>query len=526
MKKTILLAIITFSLNVIAESKHLSSNYFKSKDNKAQILSEITPRNNSVTSLEKPRRTPTFMIQKPDSIRQWSWDINTSGWINDAKTVDMLYDANNNLKNRRDMIWNETVWENDIKIEMQYDGFYPLSTLTQNWKNNNWENYMLNSTFYTASNQTDSTKTEMWMGGTWKKISLYIFTYDLSNRMKTLQMENNYGPFTSKSKVTYSYDTNNNSVTEYNQIWYVNDWLNSSWIDYTYTAQNKIKSRTEKKWINNDWQYSKSNTYEYDLQGNTTNTIYLTWNGSTWYNISQNVSTYNLQNDQTSELYQTWNGTTWVDEWKYIWEYEGNNLKFEISQELKGGLLTNDTKTIYTYVGQDNVAEELNQIWDGTTWIDESHLLNMYDGNFNLLKEMDQKWNGTAWINSRTLINTYSANNNLISVSEKYWDTDGITVTSGDSTQYYFSEASVRIKEISSTNISLFPNPTTGKFKIMSSDNIKELEITNLMGESVYNSLGINNSSLNLDVTNYLKGIYVVRIKTETETVNRKIIVR
>lgn len=526
MKKTILLAIVALSMNAFAQNKPASTNHMKHKEDKTQLLNRIKPGSNNISSIKESRKMPSFLLQKPDSIREWSWDINTSDWINDSKTVDMIYDTNNNLTSQREMIWNETFWENAFKTEMHYDGYRPISTFTQKWTDNNWENYMLSSTFYNANNQLDSTKTELWVGGDWTKTNINIFLYDLSNRLVTLQIEIHFGAFTSKTKVTYSYDANNNRVTEYNQTWAANDWVNSNWIDYTYDAQNNVKSEIEKTWLNNEWKESKKQTYDYDSQGNTLNETYFTWTGSTWMYSRQYVSTYNPQNLQTSELYQTYNGATWVDGWKYTMEYEGNNLKYETYQEGNGGTLVNVRKTSYNYIGQDFVSEELNQTWNGATWINESQLLSIYDGNYNLLKEMDQNWNGTAWIDSRTSINTYSVNNILKSESDRYWDIDGITVTSGDSTHYYFSETSVGSSETKDDKISLYPNPNAGKFKIMSPNNIIRIEISNLLGEMVLSNFRINKNNPEIDLSEYAKGIYVVKIKTANETIIRKIIVR
>jgi len=75
-------------------------------------------------------------------------------------------------------------------------------------------------------------------------------------------------------------------------------------------------------------------------------------------------------------------------------------------------------------------------------------------------------------------------------------------------------------------NISVFPNPTTGKIKIMSNDIIKSVKIYNMLGELIFSNPSINQMSTNIDVSNTAKGICILKMETTTETVNRKIIVR
>jgi len=68
-------------------------------------------------------------------------------------------------------------------------------------------------------------------------------------------------------------------------------------------------------------------------------------------------------------------------------------------------------------------------------------------------------------------------------------------------------------------NIQIFPNPTKNIFHIRG-DNITQIEILNLAGTLVFK----NNSTTRIDMSNYKKGIYLVRIKEGNRTIVKKLV--
>ncbi len=73
--------------------------------------------------------------------------------------------------------------------------------------------------------------------------------------------------------------------------------------------------------------------------------------------------------------------------------------------------------------------------------------------------------------------------------------------------------------------ITLFPNPNTGSFTIQTNnfDNIKQIQVINPLGQTIYTVQHPTNN--NITLPNGAKGTYFVRITTETESVTRKILV-
>lgn len=76
-----------------------------------------------------------------------------------------------------------------------------------------------------------------------------------------------------------------------------------------------------------------------------------------------------------------------------------------------------------------------------------------------------------------------------------------------------------------SANISIYPNPTTGKITV-TGKNISSLEIYNTLGEKVYvTTYNKNKTTSEINLSNQPKGIYFVKIKDGAKSHTRKIIV-
>ena len=73
-------------------------------------------------------------------------------------------------------------------------------------------------------------------------------------------------------------------------------------------------------------------------------------------------------------------------------------------------------------------------------------------------------------------------------------------------------------------NISIFPNPSTGVFKVQSAGFYKEnIEVYNTMGEKVYSST-LNREQETLNLSHLSNGIYFLRLTTEGK-VSEKIMI-
>lgn len=73
-----------------------------------------------------------------------------------------------------------------------------------------------------------------------------------------------------------------------------------------------------------------------------------------------------------------------------------------------------------------------------------------------------------------------------------------------------------------SNNMRVYPNPSTGSFQVIYSGNIDELKISDMLGQTVYETkLNTVNTTLQLKDA----GVYFVTITVGTETITKKVIV-
>lgn len=84
-------------------------------------------------------------------------------------------------------------------------------------------------------------------------------------------------------------------------------------------------------------------------------------------------------------------------------------------------------------------------------------------------------------------------------------------------------------RELFSNSIDLYPNPATDFVNICFTNNRKEenvkVEMMDLLGRKIYNSgILLNVSTLQINISTYPKGNYIMRIKKGTEQVTRKLI--
>lgn len=88
----------------------------------------------------------------------------------------------------------------------------------------------------------------------------------------------------------------------------------------------------------------------------------------------------------------------------------------------------------------------------------------------------------------------------------------------------YYLDMAVGEQEInvSELEVSIFPNPATEQFRVNSIEPIVSLEVMNNIGQTVYTA-AVNNTEATIDVRNFSKGVYFVRIQGEKSAVTRKV---
>ena len=70
--------------------------------------------------------------------------------------------------------------------------------------------------------------------------------------------------------------------------------------------------------------------------------------------------------------------------------------------------------------------------------------------------------------------------------------------------------------------VEIFPNPSSNIVNLVSNDNINKVFITNIIGQSVYQK-EFNNTNIQLNVSNFESGIYLIRVYTDNDIYTKKL---
>lgn len=365
-------------------------------------------------------------------------------------------------------------WQIDYRFtNMMYDDHNNLTSfILQGWHDTGWENHDQCIFTYDDNNHQTSLTYKIWNGSVW---------------------ENFY-------QITNDYDANQNQISILLRIWERGIWEKYSRATFTYDAFNHQTGEVDQSWKEGTWENYTRYSYTYDAVQNQIGELVQSWSGSTWENDDLYTFTYDNGNNQTSALHQYWDGMTWV----------------------------NYSRNTYTYDAFQNRIVELNQSWNLTEWTNSLQFLFTYDADNNKTSELDQQWSDGTWLNLCQYTYTYDANHFLESYSFRYFDETGTVVMFGDSSYYYSNTVTASIDLPSGDDfITVYPNPTSGRFTISSKNYLSEIEIYNIRGEQVYSAApGQGQNPYEIDLGEYSKGIYMINMYDGMKMHIRKIVIQ
>ena len=83
----------------------------------------------------------------------------------------------------------------------------------------------------------------------------------------------------------------------------------------------------------------------------------------------------------------------------------------------------------------------------------------------------------------------------------------------------------VGINNLTNGSIQLYPNPANDFVNIVSTDNIKTVEVLNYIGQMVYTNKNVDQKTMKLNVTGFKSGVYFVKVTTTSGTKTTKVTV-
>jgi uncharacterized delta-60 repeat protein len=82
---------------------------------------------------------------------------------------------------------------------------------------------------------------------------------------------------------------------------------------------------------------------------------------------------------------------------------------------------------------------------------------------------------------------------------------------------------SLGLNELTLSNLRLFPNPVKDRLTISNSSSIEKIELYNLIGQKIFENYFLTDKT-NIDLTNYKKGVYLLKIFSEGKVQTNKLI--
>jgi hypothetical protein len=82
------------------------------------------------------------------------------------------------------------------------------------------------------------------------------------------------------------------------------------------------------------------------------------------------------------------------------------------------------------------------------------------------------------------------------------------------------------LPENATSNVSLYPNPANDAVRILSDEGLRQVTIYNLLGQEILRFNLQGQHSTNIDINNYISGVYIVKVETENGQFSKRLVVR
>lgn len=397
----------------------------------------------------------------------------------------------------------------DRKISFIYDGLNVIEK--QYFKHipevEGWVNFLKYDYIYNENDLLIDEKEFIWdeLTSVWNQSRDDTYEYD-SNDNLTEEVHNRWdediNDWETFYKLVFEYDLYENVILyemyrkEQSEQQY--EWNDVEINTYTYDSNNFLTENLFKKNWNNeisDWEFVMNTTFINNVNGNPIEELSLKWNFITeaWENYKFITEEYNVNNNILERIYMVWEEDSWLN-------YLKNN---------------------YTYTTGFRLSERINQYWDinNEEWKNDWREIRNYNEFDLIIERLSETWNPSdnSWFTDNTAIYEYDTNLNLI-----YESSISFTGHGGYSNHYY-SEHDISLNTNDNNlqnSVSIIPNPSSEFIAIKGLDNVEQILFYDIGGKLILNT----NNHKAIDVSNFQKGLYFVKIASEDSIIVKKFI--
>jgi hypothetical protein len=286
------------------------------------------------------------------------WDGSISQWVDDRKE-EYSYDTNENTTTEIDSYWSNAQWIPSEKWEYTYDTNQNLATL-------------INSE---------------WINNQWVLIGKIEYTFDATNNMTTLLIyEWNNNQWLLAAKLENNYDDNGNLTVETGFLLDTGNWVAYVKYEHTYINNNRTNlTAYEWNFITSQWDYDWIDEYTYDANDNLITEIDSYWEINQWIAYDKFEYTYDLNGNTIREIKFVWNNN--VSQWEEFWKYE---YTFDLNYDSSDLIVPSWYYDSYDYTYNNMVIAESYYDFINPNWVEtEKIILNYsdYDSTLNIEDE-------------------------------------------------------------------------------------------------------------------------------------------
>lgn len=371
-----------------------------------------------------------------------------------------------------------------------------------------------------SNNQCTEQRVRKWINNNWKELFVISFNYVNGKKSDEIRIDVSNGTeqFVSKTKFTYS---ENNLISKINFQWINNIWVKVQEISYEYTSDNLPQTTTFFIYENGIIDSKRKIEYGYsDTQQllTTTNSLY---QNDEWQNQQQTVFYYDtLNNRKILEVSKIWDSkySVWVNQQNIQYKYDQNQNLIETDYQFWTGLFwKNDVKYKYQYNNEQQLVtkESYLPIYNDYRLISQVNYTDFLHGKASLIKSKNLFWGGE----------TNSPRNTFI----PFQFNDVMSVESGSEIKISytpFENTGILTFEVRKQNniINVYPNPSKGVFYFNSNDfQVYRWVVTDMNGKILLENRNLNNSQI-IDLSDFKKGIYLLKVSTSEGVKMQKLI--
>ena len=129
-------------------------------------------------------------------------------------------------------------------------------------------------------------------------------------------------------------------------------------------------------------------------------------------------------------------------------------------------------------------------------------------------------WNGNQWEDFHVSDGLVGPNVRGLSIDSE----DNVWVATSTGVSKISSVAS-SLNSISISNVEVFPNPSSGIITVSCDENLKNIEVYNLLGSLIHFEMTYSQNEIELNLSHLSSGIYHLILRNENQVINQKIII-